>query len=50
MLDGPCLVHKGMKHTLRECIGLAKALLEEQKKKHDDHDGDAGKDRKPLGM
>ena len=50
MLDGPCLVNKGVKHTMRECMGLAKALLEEQNKKHDDRDDDAGKDREPLGM
>ena len=31
-------------------MGLSKALLEEQNKKHDDRDDDAGKDREPLGM
>jgi hypothetical protein len=35
---------------MRECIGLAKAILEEQNKKHDDYDDDGGKDREPLGM
>lgn len=47
MLDGPCSVHKGAKHTMREGMGLTKALLNEQNKKRDDRDDDAGKDRKP---
>ena len=29
LLDGPCPIHKGAKHTMRECMGLAKALFEE---------------------
>ena len=48
MLDGQCLVHKGAKHTMRECMGLAKALLDEQNKKRDDHNDDTGKDCEPL--
>ena len=30
-------------------MGLAKALLDEQNKKHDDRDDDVGKDREPPG-
>ena len=30
---------------MRECMGLAMALLEEQNKKRDDRDDDTGKDR-----
>jgi hypothetical protein len=32
---------------MRECIGLAKAILEEKNKKHDDYDDDGGKDHEP---
>lgn len=33
LLDGPCPIHKGTKHTMKECMGLAKAYLEEEEKR-----------------
>ena len=50
MLDEPCLVHKGMKHTMRECMGLAKALLDEQNKKRNYRDDDKVRIVSHLGM
>lgn len=40
-------IHMGVKHTMMECMVLAKALLDEQNKKHDDHDDGVGKDCEP---
>ena len=32
LLDGPCLIHKNSKHTMRQCHGMAKAFRDEEQK------------------
>jgi hypothetical protein len=47
LLDGPCLIHKGSKHTMRQCYGLTRAYRAEDNKRMkrwDDHEDDPSKD------
>ena len=49
LLDGPCLIHKNSKHTMRQCHGMAKAFRDEEKKwqtrKDDESDDDKEEER-----
>jgi hypothetical protein len=40
-MDGPCLIHKGAKHTMGECKGLNKAFREEDRKRPRQKDDEA---------
>ena len=45
LLDGPCLIHKNSKHTMRQCYGMAKAYYDEEQKwqRCKDNESDDGK-------
>ena len=46
ILDGPCPLHKNIKHKMKDCLGLAKEF---QDKKHDDDANGGNGGRRPPG-
>jgi hypothetical protein len=42
LMDGPCPIHKGAKHTMGECKGLNKASREEDRKRPRQKDDELG--------
>ena len=48
LLDGPCIIHKNSKHTMRQCYGMAKAFHDEEQKqrtcKYNKSDDDKGEE------